>query len=118
MKKNKLFAPFLTLIALAIALFCLIRWHYSTFSTLCILLIVFIVFYTVGSMIQKRINKFVSDNEERAREEAEREGAVIEKETPDESSDSEEKGDEHRLPPLTGETPRRPGMANDDSEET
>ena len=113
MKNDKLFAPFLTLLALAIALLCTIRWHYSLLETLCVLLIVLIVFYAIGSLIQRRVNKFIADNEEKAREAAEKEGSVIEKDGPDDFDDFDE---EENIDISENRRARR--RNGDDSEET
>lgn len=95
MKKGKLFAPFLTLLAAAITLGVMLVLKYRLKRIAITLLIVVIVFYIIGSLIQKRVLKFIEKNEELARElEAEAEGEVIEKESPDGSnSEGEEKED-------------------------
>lgn len=83
MKKLKLLAPFLTLLAGAVACIVMYRKHYDTMDILLILLCVLLIFYVAGSLIQKQIISFVKQIEEReAKEaqEAEDEGEVIEKE--------------------------------------
>lgn len=84
MKKGKLFAPFLTLLAAAITLAIMLVLNYKLKRIAITLLIVVIVFYIIGSLIQKRVLKFIEKNEELARElEAENEGEVIEKDSPE-----------------------------------
>ena len=109
--KNKLFAPFLTLFAVALTLLVmLLVGEYKLKEILVTLLIVLIVFYIAGLAIQTRVNKFIEENEEKLREEAEEEGAVIEKDAAqaDETEEAEEE-EEYSLPPLTGAMPQRPG---------
>lgn len=110
MRKNKLFAPFLTLVAVAISLFLMLKWGYKRIDMLWTLLVILIVFYVIGSLIQKRVNKFVEANEALLKEQEELEGAVIEKEaTNEEDLDNSEAGEEASggLPPLTGAMPER-----------
>lgn len=76
MKKNRLFAPFLMLLAGAVASLMMYFFHYSMGQMLPILLAVLVVFYLAGSFIQLRINAFM----EQIRAEEEDEGEVIEKE--------------------------------------
>ena len=52
MKKMKLFAPFVTLLAGAVASLIMFYFHYSTEQMLTILLLVLLVFYLAGSFIQ------------------------------------------------------------------
>lgn len=89
MKKYKLFAPFLALVAGAICMALMLLGGYSFESMLWILLAVILGFYIIGALIQKRIHGFVENNERIAREAEEQEGAVIEKETVD-SEETEE----------------------------
>lgn len=98
MNKYKLFAPFLSLFAGAICLILMLVWGYKLSSIVWILLAVVLGFYIAGALIQKRVHKFVEANEAREREEAEKEGTVIEKE----SGNSEDSETEGSLPPLTG----------------
>lgn len=107
MKKDKLFAPFLTLLVAAITLGATLAWGYKLSRIVWILLVVIIVFYIVGLFIQTKVNKFIELNEEAAREEAEKEGAVIEKDAPDGDAfdDNEDSEDGFALPPLTGAMP-------------
>lgn len=111
MKKNKLFAPFLTLVAVAISFFLMLKWEYKRIDMLWTMLVILIVFYIIGSVIQKRINKFVEENEALLKEKEELEGAVIEKEANAENSEEEASSDEVNseggLPPLTGAMPER-----------
>lgn len=98
MRKGKLFAPFITLLAAAITLGVMLYSEYELSRIAWALLIVIIIFYAVGSMIANRVTGFVEANEELLRENNEEEGEVIEKEAPaldDESdSDSEESDEE------------------------
>lgn len=80
MKKSKLFAPFLMLLAAAIASIIMFRGNYDTTELLSILLCVMIFFYVVGSLIQKKVLSFVNEIKEREAKEAADEGEVIEKE--------------------------------------
>lgn len=106
--KNKLFAPFLTLFAVALTLLVmLLVGEYKLKEILVTLLIVLIVFYIAGLAIQTRVNKFIEENEEKLREEAQEEGAVIEKDAA--QADETEEEEEYSLPPLTGAMPQRPG---------
>ena len=117
MNKHRLFAPFLTLFAVAVAYFTMLFFGYELKEMLIILLVILIVFYIAGSLIQRRINKFVFENEEKLRLEEEENGAVIEKDAQDESgegSSEEETEEEYTLPPLTGAQPARPGESDDD----
>ena len=116
MNKHRLFAPFLTLFAVAVAYFTMLFFGYELKEMLIILLVILIVFYIAGSLIQRRINKFVFENEEKLRLEEEENGAVIEKDAQDESGEgSQEEAEEgYTLPPLTGEQPVRPGESDDD----
>ncbi len=81
MKKYKLFAPFLMLLAGAVASIMMYHFDYGMKQTLSILLIVLLIFYLAGIFIQKKIISFV----EQIREEEEREGEVIEKDVSEES---------------------------------
>ena len=83
MNKGKLFAPFVTLLAAAITLGVCLRAGYNMLDMLWILLGVVLVFYIISYFIQCRVAKFIEANEEKAREEAEKEGAVIEKDAPE-----------------------------------
>lgn len=79
MKKSKLFAPFLMLLAAAVASIIMFRGNYDMTELLVILLCVMVFFYLVGSIIQKKILSFMDQIRERERLEAEKEGEVIEK---------------------------------------
>lgn len=79
MKKLKLFAPFLMLLAGAIASIMMFYFQYPVNQMLPRLLVVLLVFYLIGCMIQKKLISFV----EQIREEEAKEGEVIEKEAPD-----------------------------------
>lgn len=98
MNKYKLFAPFLSLFSGAICLILMLVWGYSLSTIVWILLAVVLGFYIVGMLIQKRVHKFVEENEAKELEEAEKEGTVIEKEP----GSQEESEPESTLPPLTG----------------
>lgn len=119
MKKDKLFAPFLTLLVTAITLLLCLYWGYKLSKIVWILLIVVIVFYIIGSYIQTKVNKFIAANEEAEREREEQEGAVIEKEANPDDPDAEAEDDEESftLPKLTGAIPDVPGEANAPREE-
>ncbi|MDE5907553.1 MAG: hypothetical protein K2H52_02215 [Lachnospiraceae bacterium] len=71
MKKMKLFAPFVTLLAGAVASLIMYYFHYSTQQMLTILLLVLFIFYLAASFIQGRLAAFVSQI--KAQEEHERE---------------------------------------------
>lgn len=101
MKKIRLFAPFLMLLASAIASIIMFRGDYDTNKWLVILLCVMLVFYCAGCLIQKKMISFIEQIQEReeaeaaAAAEAERkaaeaeikgEGEVIEKDIPVEES--------------------------------
>jgi len=79
MKKGKLFAPFLMLLAGAIASIMMYCFHYTTKQMLPRLIVVLIVFYLGGCFIQKKVMGFV----EQIKEEEARKGEVIEKEALD-----------------------------------
>ena len=68
MKKKKLFAPFLMLLAGAVASIAMYCFHYTTAEMLPVLLIVLLVFYAAGSLIQKNVVSFM--NQIREKEEA------------------------------------------------
>jgi len=114
MKKRKLLAPFITLLAAAVSLAFMLLWGYSISHIAKALLIIVILFYAIGAFVQARIIKFIEVNEEKAREEAEKEGAVIEKES-NETEDNAESGEEYTLPPLTGAMPRQEEDSSADS---
>ena len=117
MKKYKLFAPFLTLTAVAITYFTMLHFGYRFKDILVVMLIVLVMFYIAGCLIQNRISKFVFENEEKLRLEEEENGAVIEKEADENvESNAEEASEEeeYSLPPLTGAMPSRPGESEDD----
>lgn len=83
MKKNQLFAPFLMLLAGAVASLMMYRFHYSMKQMLPILLAVLLLFYIAGSFIQGKVNAFVSqirEAEEQERIRLEREAAEAEEE--------------------------------------
>lgn len=82
MKKDKLFAPFLMLFAGAVASIVMFRNHYDTKQMLTILLVVLIVFYTAGCIIQNRVRAFVKEIKEKEEQQEQDEGEVIEKEIP------------------------------------
>lgn len=83
MKKSKLFAPFLMLLAGAVTSIMLYRFEYTLKQTLAILIFVLLAFYLAGSFVQRKITSFV----EQIREEEEKAGAVIEKESSLEGED-------------------------------
>ncbi len=85
MKKSRLFAPFLMLLAGAVASITMFWFHYSMKEMLPVLLAVLLIFYIAGCIIQKCILSFMDQirekeaaaaaamEEARAREEAARE---------------------------------------------
>lgn len=78
MKKNQLFAPFLMLLAGAVASLMMYRFHYGMKQMLLILLAVLLFFYVAGSFIQVKVNAFVSqirEAEEQERIKLEQEAA-------------------------------------------
>lgn len=82
MKKDKLFAPFLMLFAGAIASIVMFQNHYDTKQMLTILLVVLIVFYLAGYIIQNRVRAFVKEIKEKEEQQEQDRGEVIEKEIP------------------------------------
>lgn len=76
MKKNRLFAPFLMLLAGAVASLMMYRFHYSMKEMLPILLAVLLLFYVAGCFIQVKVNAFVSQ----IREAEEQERIALEQE--------------------------------------
>lgn len=113
MNKNKLFAPFLTLLISAIVLMAMLYWKYKLNKIAVVLLIVVLVSYIVGINVQNKVNKFIEANEEEAQKQLEEsEGAVIEKDALKQGDDSSFDGEESgSLPPLTG------AMPNNESED-
>lgn len=89
MKKSKLFAPFLMLLAAAVASIVMFQGNYDMTELLLILLCVMIFFYLIGSFIQKKVVSFIEQIKEREAAEAAKEGEVIEKEASAEESGSE-----------------------------
>lgn len=81
MKKSRLFAPFLMLLAGAVASIVMFRNHYDTKEMLTVLLVVLLVFYAAGCLIESRINAFVRQIKEKEEQQEQDEGEVIEKET-------------------------------------
>ena len=70
MKKNKLFAPFLMLLAGAVVSLTMFCFHYSAGEALPVVLAVLIIFYLAGCFIQAKVNSFINQiNEEKVREE-------------------------------------------------
>lgn len=79
MKKSRLFAPFLMLLAGTVASLMMFFSHYSMKEMLPILLAVLLLFYLAGSFIQKRVEAFVNqikEEEEHEREIMELEAAM------------------------------------------
>lgn len=89
MKKSKLFAPFLMLLAGAVVSIMMYYFKYGIQQTLPVLLIVLLVFYLAGVFIQKKVTSFV----EQIKEKEEKEKEVMEKEVSEE--DKEEMADEN-----------------------
>lgn len=90
MKKVKLLAPFVALLAGAVSLFIMLRFEYRRNDMLLYLLAIIMIFYILGVMVQGRINKFIEKNEELERQRAEEEGTVIEKENSETENDEDE----------------------------
>ncbi len=65
MKKNKLFAPFLMLLAGAVSSVAMYFFHYSMKEMLPILLAVLLVFYVAGCIIQKNVLSFMEQIREK-----------------------------------------------------
>ena len=81
MKKSKLFAPFLMLLAGAIASIMMYYFQYTTKQMLPRLVIVLVVFYLIGCFTQKKVVSFVEqilEREEKERERLENEAAEAE----------------------------------------
>lgn len=93
MKKSKLFAPFLMLLAAAVASVIMFRGNYDTTELLAILLGVMVFFYIIGSLIQKKVLSFMDQIREKERLEAENEGEVIEKTNVVPEGENPENGD-------------------------
>lgn len=77
MKRDKLFAPFLMLLAGAIASIVMYINQYDLMELLLVLFSVMLLFYLIGLFIQKKVLKFMHEIQEK--EEQEKEGEVIEK---------------------------------------
>ncbi|EOS73164.1 MAG: hypothetical protein OSJ60_09215 [Lachnospiraceae bacterium] len=78
MKKSKLFAPFLMLLAGAVTSFMMYHFKYTMNQTLIIVAVVLFAFYLAGFFIEKKITSFI----DQIKEAEENEGEVIEKEGP------------------------------------
>lgn len=89
MKKRKLFPAFLMLFAGAVVSITLFFMEYHIKTKLSILLLVCIVFFIIGKLMQKMLDFFDKKNEKPEEEDEEAdEGEVIEKEVlPDEKAD-------------------------------
>lgn len=94
MRKNKLFAPFLMLLAAAFAGIVMFRGNYDTTELLVILLCVMIFFYSIGNLIQKKVTAFMDEIREREEQEEKEKGEVIEKEAASEENTEEQKTSE------------------------
>lgn len=95
MKKSRLFAPFLMLLAGAIASIMMYYFDYTTAQMLPRLILVLLFFYLAGCFIQKKILKFVEQIEEEER----RAGEVIAKEAQDgEGTEGEETKEAEDVP--------------------
>lgn len=95
MKKSKLFAPFIMLLAGAVASITMFYFHYPAGQMLPRLLAVLLAFYIAGCFIQKKVLAFMNqirENEEALeREAAEREAAIeAEKQDVEESGGEDE----------------------------
>ncbi|MBR5799951.1 MAG: hypothetical protein IKY23_07790 [Lachnospiraceae bacterium] len=87
MKKSKLFGPFLMLFAAALASIIMVRGSYDTTEMLLILVCVMVVFYLAGNFIQKKVLSFMEEIKKKEKEEAKKEGEVIEKENAKEETE-------------------------------
>lgn len=87
MKKRKLLAPFLMLSAGAVAGIAMFNYKYELREMLGILILVLTVFYILGILIAKMLDRFERQNEKIA---SEKEGEVIEKETDQEQEPESE----------------------------
>lgn len=67
MKKNKLFAPFLMLLAGAVSSIAMYLFHYSMKEMLPVLLAVLLAFYIAGCIIQKSVLSFMEQIREKER---------------------------------------------------
>ncbi len=85
MKKSKLFAPFLMLLAGVIASIMMYYFQYTLKQMLPRIIIVLVVFYLGGYFIQKKVTAFV----EQIKEEEAKKGEVIEKEAPEVETEEE-----------------------------
>ncbi len=93
MKKSRLFAPFLMLLAGAVASITMFYFHYPAGQMLPRLLAVLLVFYIAGCFIQKKVLAFM--NQIRENEEAlEREAAEREEVIEGEKQEVEEREEE------------------------
>ena len=90
MKKGKLFAPFLMLLAGLIASIMMYCNHYDSKQMLWILILVMLFFYIIGYLLQRQVTKFIK----KIKEEEAKEGEVIEKEAPGEETDEKESKEE------------------------
>lgn len=84
MKKRKLLAPFLMLIAGAAVSIVMFIYKYELREMLGILILVLIVFFIFGVLIAKMLDRFDRQNEKVA---SESEGEVIEKDAEDGTED-------------------------------
>ena len=82
MKKSRLFAPFLMLLAGAVTSIMMYYFHYSAKEMLPVLLLVLLIFYFAGCFIQNRLSDFVSQI--KAQEEEERKKMELEEAMEDE----------------------------------
>lgn len=95
MMKNKLFAPFLMLVAAALASIIMFRGNYNTTELLLILLCVMFFFYILGCFIQNKVISFMNQILEKEAEEEKERGEVIEKDAAaQENANGETAGDE------------------------
>ncbi len=87
----KLLPAIITLLAGACTSIITYLVHYEVKKALWILLIVLILFYIIGTIVQKVIYKFEQQIEKEEIERAEREGKVVEKDIPN-ATDEESSG--------------------------
>ena len=91
MSNKKLFAPFLMLLAGAVVSIVMFLSDYDMTQRLTILLLSMLFFYCVGLFIQKKMVKFLDENQKKEETQNAEEGEVIEKEAKKEEAEKEEK---------------------------
>lgn len=95
--KQKLIPAFVMLLAGAIAILEMSILHYEMKLMLVVLLGVLILFFILGKVMQKCIVSFEKALEEKAKEEEEAEGKVVEKDEKEIQKNNSLKGNEERV---------------------